>query len=217
MKTLANRHPLFKFSIALIASGVALLISMTYEILPHTRIMLCWDAFVLCYLILSWITFSFVDTNGITKSAKNQDKSHTIIFIILFSATIFSVYIILSLLKSNDELKTDKGLVESISFLGIFFSWMLFHTIYSFRYAHLYYSREKGINGKKPGLNFLGDKDPDYMDFAYFSFVIGMTFQVSDVSINSQEIRKIVLIHSLLSFIFNVVIIALCVNAVVNI
>jgi uncharacterized membrane protein len=150
-------------------------------------------------------------------SALSIDVLPTIIFIILFSATIFSVYIILSLLKSNDELKTDKGLVESISFLGIFFSWMLFHTIYSFRYAHLYYSREKGINGKKPGLNFLGDKDPDYMDFAYFSFVIGMTFQVSDVSINSQEIRKIVLIHSLLSFIFNVVIIALCVNAVVNI
>ncbi len=211
------KHPVLRFSGAMIISFIPLLLSLPYVMLPQTRIMICWDAFVLCYLILSWMTFRYEDTTGIKHTAKNLDSSHNFIFAVLFIATIFSVYIVLSLVKSEEVLKKDKGIVETISFLGIFFSWMLLHTNYSFHYAHLYYGMGKKITDSKPGLYFPGDKDPDYMDFAYFSFVIGMTFQVSDVIINSQQIRKIVLIHSLLSFIFNVVIIALCVNAVVNI
>jgi uncharacterized membrane protein len=85
------------------------------------------------------------------------------------------------------------------------------------RYAHTYYGDPDGPAGPMShaaGLEFPGDREPDYMDFAYFSFVIGMTFQVSDVVITSRDFRKLVLIHAMLSFGFNTVILALALNTV---
>jgi uncharacterized membrane protein len=105
------------------------------------------------------------------------------------------------------------GLIAVIS------SWMLVHTVFGLRYAHTYYGDPDGPAGPQPhagGLEFPGDRDPDYMDFAYFSFVIGMTFQVSDVQITSRDFRKLVLLHGMLSFGFNTVILALTINTVSN-
>jgi len=79
----------------------------------------------------------------------------------------------------------------------------------------MYYGNE--TKAGEGGLCFPGENNPNYIDFAYFSFVIGMTFQVADVSIHSRLFRRNVLLHSLLSFGFNVVIISICVNAIVNI
>jgi uncharacterized membrane protein len=96
-------------------------------------------------------------------------------------------------------------------------SWMLVHTVFSLRYAHTYYGDPDGPAGPQPhagGLEFPGDREPDYLDFAYFSFVIGMTFQVSDVVITSRDFRKLVLLHSMLAFGFNTVILALAINTV---
>jgi uncharacterized membrane protein len=64
------------------------------------------------------------------------------------------------------------------------------------------------------GLDFLNEKRPDYLDFAYFSFVIGMTFQVSDVTVSSSRIRRLVLLHGLISFLFNTIIVALSINII---
>ena len=88
------------------------------------------------------------------------------------------------------------------------------HTIFSFHYAHEYYDeRSDGIIG---GLKFPGDTKPDYWDFLYFSLVIGMTSQVSDVAVTSKVIRRMVAIHGVLSFFFNVTVLALTVNIVSN-
>ena len=95
----------------------------------------------------------------------------------------------------------------------MFMSWGLVHTTFSIRYAHLYYGNSSSKDVKGHGLDFPGDVDPDFIDFAYFSFVIGMTFQVSDVEISSRRIRRLTLVHSLISFIFNTVIVALTINA----
>jgi uncharacterized membrane protein len=95
------------------------------------------------------------------------------------------------------------------------FSWILIHTIFTLRYAHIYY----GDDENKPdihagGLIFPGGNRPEYMDFAYFSFVLGMTFQVSDVQITTARLRKLALVHGLLSFGFNTIMIALTINLV---
>jgi len=224
IEKITHLHPLCKLLIAVSISILSLLISFSYEMDPLLRIMICWDVFAFCYLTISWITFRYVSTDRIRYVAKNQDSSHRVIFIILFLATIFSLIVIFLLLKSRGEWDLNKGLVAFIYLLGIFFSWMLLHTIYTFHYAHLYYGKDKGKETKadEGGLRFPGkdlnyDKNPNYIDFAYFSFVIGMTFQVSDVTIDSRRIRGNVLFHSLLSFGFNVVIISICVNAIVNI
>ena len=95
-------------------------------------------------------------------------------------------------------------------------SWALLHTVYSLRYAHTYYgdSDQPGVQQHAGGLIFPGDRPPNYFDFAYFSFVVGMTCQVSDVQITSRRLRRITLFHSVLSFGFNTIILALLINTV---
>jgi uncharacterized membrane protein len=104
-----------------------------------------------------------------------------------------------------------------MSLLAVISSWMLVHTVFGLRYAHTFYgdhdnsAKEDEYAG---GLLFPGETMPNYMDFAYFSFTIGMTFQVSDVQIVSREFRQLVLLHGMLSFGFNTVILALTINTV---
>jgi uncharacterized membrane protein len=89
--------------------------------------------------------------------------------------------------------------------------------LFASKYAHLYYGdHPTRKNEIAKGLDIPGDESPDYMDFAYFAFVIGMTFQVSDIEINSKRMRRLVLMHGLISFIFNTVIVALSINVIVN-
>ena len=91
----------------------------------------------------------------------------------------------------------------------ILLSWTFIHTIFALHYAHEYYG-ERGT--KKRGLAFLNENEPDYWDFVYFSFVIGMTSQVSDVTVSSRNIRRTVTAHGVVSFLFNVALVALMVN-----
>ena len=93
-------------------------------------------------------------------------------------------------------------------------SWFLIHTVFAMHYAHGYYHDEDEGPGfaSAGGLEFPNEKEPDFLDFAYFSFVIGMTCQVSDVQVSSQGMRRLALVHGLLSFVFNTVILALSIN-----
>jgi len=95
-------------------------------------------------------------------------------------------------------------------------SWALLQTVYSLRYAHAFYgdSDDAGVQKHAGGLIFPGDRPPNYFDFAYFSFVVGMTCQVSDVQITSGRMRRITLVHSVLAFGFNTLILALLINTV---
>ena len=103
----------------------------------------------------------------------------------------------------------------SLTFLALGFSWLLIHTRFAFHYAHRYYNickqQDTQIDG---GLDFPGEREPDYLDFAYFSFVIGTTFQVSDVEITSRTLRRTVLVHGLLSFALNTFVVALTINII---
>ena len=89
------------------------------------------------------------------------------------------------------------------------------HTIFGFHYAHLYYGDDTNDSTRHAeGLEFPGEKKPDYLDFAYFSFVIGMTFQVSDTAVHSRSIRRLVLLHGLISFGLNTFVVALTINLI---
>jgi uncharacterized membrane protein len=92
---------------------------------------------------------------------------------------------------------------------AVVIAWLLTHTAYALRYAHLYYRDDDNGVG---GLVFPGDEQPDAVDFAYFSFTIGMCFQVSDVTITSRPIRREVLFHGCLSFAYNTAVLALALN-----
>lgn len=186
---------------------------------PAIQFILVWSSFAFTGLLLFWITILTAEVNEVKNIAKQQDSSRTIVFFfVLFAATI-SLFAVIILLKILPDTKA-AGYKYHIGFsiISVVLSWTLIHTVFTFRYAHLYYTchkEEKGIQKEtRGGLQFPGDGEPDYMDFAYFSFVIGMTFQVSDVSISSRQIRHLSLFHAIISFVFNTVILALSVGII---
>jgi uncharacterized membrane protein len=108
-----------------------------------------------------------------------------------------------------------RDLFVGLCLLAVATAWLLTHTAYTLRYAHLYY--RDGGQGDEGGLTFPGESPPAYLDFAYFSFTVGMCFQVSDVAVSSARIRRATLSQALLSFLYNTVILAVALNLVVGI
>ncbi|WP_374949488.1 DUF1345 domain-containing protein [Mucilaginibacter sp.] len=178
--------------------------------------LITWVGFSLTIIILSWIVILWAHPKDIRKIARLEDSSRYLISLFVTSASLISLLAIFLLLKSSkgESQQTVAGYVF-LSMGAVVTSWWLVHTIYTLRYAHLYYSVEKGNRNPAGGLEFPGDdKEPDYMDFVYFSFVLGMTFQVSDVEISSKLIRRIAWRHGLISFAFNTAIVALSINVI---
>jgi len=180
-----------------------------------TSVLLSWDTFCLALIGLSWITFFGIGAADVHRQAQRQDESRYGTFLLSLCAVCVSMIGILLLMHPNDETSHVKELHRAASLLGVGLSWVLLHTLFTLRYAHLYYTDPEAAttgSAQVGGLEFPGDKAPDYTDFAYFSFVLGMTFQVSDVSIQDRGIRRVVLLHSLISFAFNTIVVALSVS-----
>ncbi|GAA3958979.1 DUF1345 domain-containing protein [Pedobacter ginsengiterrae] len=172
-----------------------------------THVMLGWDVFCILLISLHWYMFFHTSAAETHIKAKMQDETRSEIFAIVLISTFAGLLAVILLLINKDIEPID--LIVAIS--GMFLSWFLVHTTFGMRYAHLYYGDSKTNKGS--GLDFPGNDEPDFIDFAYFSFVLGMTFQVSDVEISSRKIRRLSLLHSLIAFIFNTVIVALTINA----
>jgi len=144
-----------------------------------------------------------------------EDTSRVVIFFVTLICATASMLAVILLLTTKHETSSIKLLHLVIAITGMTLSWSLVHTVFAVRYAHMFYADHKTKpNTHAGGLDFPGEDKPDFVDFAYFSFVLGMTFQVSDVSISSRKIRRMVLWHGLISFGYNVVIIALTINVV---
>jgi uncharacterized membrane protein len=186
---------------------------------PAIQFILVWSSFAFSSLVLFWITIAKAEVHEVKFIAKRQDSSRTIVFFFVLFAAIISLFAVIILLKILPDTKA-AGYRYHIGFsiISVVLSWTLIHTVFTFRYAHLYYTcrqEEKGIEKESEGgLQFPGDDSPDYLDFAYFSFVLGMTFQVSDVTITSRQIRHLALFHGLISFVYNTVILALSVSII---
>lgn len=209
-------NALVKFSIALVAALIVLFL-MRHESGP-LQVMSAWVCFSVVMLAISWTVMLTAHPREITHIAKNQDLSRTLLlFIIVVSSFVSLVTIILMLrqLPGAGEKGYYFSVILSIASVGC--SWFLIHTVFTSHYAHLFYTcRADEVIDKqyKGGLEFPNQKAPDFRDFAYFSFVIGMTFQVSDVVITSGMIRRRVLLHGLISFLFNTIIIAVSINII---
>jgi uncharacterized membrane protein len=180
-----------------------------------SRIMLAWDVFSFCLLSLYWFIFYTTSPSHIRKLAATEDTSRLVIFIVTLISATASMLAVVLLLTTKHETSQLKILHLVIAIAGMTLSWSLVHTVFAVRYAHLYYADHKIKPGTHAGgLDFPDEDKPDFVDFAYFSFVLGMTFQVSDVSITLKKIRRMVLWHSLISFGYNAVIIALTINVI---
>jgi uncharacterized membrane protein len=180
---------------------------------PPTAIIAGWDSFACSLLLLLWLAIINSGIDHIRFHARAQDLSRALIFIFTILAACSSVFAVIFLLSAAKK-TSHLGLHATLSALAIVGSWALVHTMFAMRYAHAYYG-ERGIPEENcGGLEFPSDNKPDYLDFAYFSFVIGMTAQVSDVQITSKSLRTLALVHGVLSFAFNTIILALTINTI---
>lgn len=180
---------------------------------PMTRAVAAWDAGVLVYVIAAAQLFLTEPMSALPAHAARDQEGEWTIFAVTLAAAAFSLIAVVEVFAgmhgaSPAARNLRLGLVAGTLFL----SWLMVHTTFTFRYAHEYYDAERSPPEFDRGLDFPGDSPPDYMDFLYFSLVLGMTFQVSDVQITAGAMRRLALLHGLLSFLFNTVILALTVN-----
>ena len=204
--------------ISLLFSIIVYSVLLAFSINGNSRIILSWDVFCVTALVFSWMLFFTTQANELCHIVAKQDENLKTIFSIILIAVVLSLIGTLALINEKNDTTDDKLFHSIISLSPIIFSWLLLHTTFTIRYAHLYHDHNQLNTGSKVGgIEFPGKIKPDYLDFAYFSFVIGMTFQVSDVVITSQVIRRFVLMHSLISFVFNTVVVALTISAISNI
>ena len=212
-----NPERQLRLLIAILFSGVVFLLLPSRLLLP-TRVIIAWDAGFVCLLALISSIMISATPQKMRHRAQQQDANRWVISNIVIGAACASLLAILVMLKS-----TPKGssitlltLHLTLSAVTIVSSWLLMHTVFALHYAHKYYrdNRATPMVDDSEGLDFPRQKQPDYWDFLYFSVVIGMTFQVSDVQITSRSMRRLVLVHGVLSFFFNTVILALSINLV---
>lgn len=181
--------------------------------LPH--IIFSWDIFCILMLITTWITFYSTPPVRIREQARKEDSTRVVVFFIVLIATCISLLAVILILITKASTTTEKAVAMPVAVACLFLSWCLVHTIFAIRYAHMYYAdHEKQKENPAGGLDFPKEDHPDFVDFAYFAFTLGMTFQVSDVEISARRIRRLAFWHSLLSFGYNATIIALTVNVI---
>lgn len=172
-------------------------------------------------LFLGWTAYAVqgVSIAKLRKRARDLDDSAWVVSLLVVIAALISLLGLgLIIYGKGDASGLVLGLRLGFGGASMISSWFLIHTVLALHYAHLYYGDEEG-DGKKAdrkGLDFPGKLEPDYWDFFYYSFVIGMTCQVSDVSIQSRGMRRLTLAHSVVSFFFNTTVIALTVNLIAS-
>jgi uncharacterized membrane protein len=174
-----------------------------------TRLLVGWDVGVGLYLVLAMRMMAVADVHHIRLRARLQDDGQFTILGLTAIAALASLGAIVALLgMSGAENRQPPQLLLGV--VTILLSWAFTHTMFAIHYAHEFYDENGGKGG---GLIFPGDlHEPDYWDFVYFSFVIGMTSQVSDVAVTCRPIRHTVSAHGIISFVFNVTLLALTVN-----
>ena len=206
--TIARLDATHRLFIALLAAGISSLVIPAQVPLP-ARIIIVWVAFATAILLLSWTSILTSHPRDLPQLSRRQDSSRTFILIVVVVSAIASLFAVVSLLNSMDKNRNEHIFLPLLAVLS---AWTLVHTIFTLHYAHLYYGLNTRQKKRSGGLDFPHETEPDYIDFAYFSFVIGMTSQVSDVAVGSKAMRRTALIHGVLSFFFNVVIIAFTIS-----
>ena len=195
-------------------SGVAVL-ALPLPMGWQLRGLLGWCVGATVYLVLAWWLCIRFDAARTRARAQAQDEPSIVIFLLLVLATLACVLAITVLMQDVKDLTgLQRVLYIALFMVALGTSWLFIQAMFAFHYAHRYYQEQRRNEPDGAGLRFPGKLDPDYFDFLYFAHVVGMTSQVSDVQVTSREMRQITLVHSLLSFAFNIVILALSINVI---
>ncbi|AHJ99400.1 hypothetical protein Hsw_3805 [Hymenobacter swuensis DY53] len=200
-----------RLTIGVLPAGLLLACTPAGWPLPM-RLLTAWAGFTFTTLLVTWLIILVADVGHIRRIATREDPGRVLSFGVVLLAALASLLGVL-LLLSSVRAAPDPLLPAhvAIATVGVLTAWLLVHTLFTLRYAHLYYDSTGGR--AEGGLAFPGDEqEPDYLDFAYFAFVIGMTAQTADVAIADRTMRRLALLHGLLSFGFNTAVVALAIN-----
>ena len=172
------------------------------------RYVAAWCAFAFVLLVMIWFGAMSGDPQRTRRRAAANDPGKNLVLIVIFAACVVGFLTAIAVLGHDPASRIHPRVTIVLALLAIALSWALIHTAMTLRYAHLYYFDDGSVGG----LEIPGCPEPSDYDFAYFAFIIGMTFQTSDVNITDRSIRKLALLHGLISFWFNIAIIAVTVN-----
>ncbi len=174
-----------------------------------SSVLLGWCAGVLAYLVAAIWNVFHATTATIRQRAALLDEGAGAVLFLTVAAAVASIAAIVAELAEAKE-SSHASAAATLAVITIMLSWAFIHMVFAFHYAHEYYGRSDGDAAK--GLDFPSTKNPNYRDFIYFSFVIGMTAQVADVAATSTGMRMVILAHSIVAFFFNTAILALGIN-----
>lgn len=189
------------------ALGIAIGVVLPPEWRPVMRILIGWDACVAIYLVLAFRAMADCDIGRMRRRAALLNEGRIAFLALPALAALASLGAIVAELGAKEAAHAPAHL--ALALVTIALSWAFTHTIFALHYAHEFYTEARHEDG---GLAFPGKQQPDYWDFVYFSLVIGMTSQVSDVAVTAKSIRRTVSAHGVVSFFFNATLLALMVN-----
>jgi uncharacterized membrane protein len=168
-----------------------------------------WDVAVLIYLVWVWSSVWRLNPGLTAQLAKREDPSTAVAELMVVGAgTALLVAVGFALVRAGQARGGMRDFLVALGLLSVLLSWTVVHTVYMLRYARAYYAEPVG------GIEFNEEEPPTYTDFAYFSFTVGMTFQVADTNITSKAVRRVTLHHALLSYLFGAVLLGLVINVV---
>jgi uncharacterized membrane protein len=168
-----------------------------------------WDGMGLSYLALVWPVVATSDPTATARLAGAEEGSRRSSEAVLLGAgTASLVAVAFTLAEAGRDHQTARAALIVVAIASVALSWACIHTVYTLRYARLYFTQPVG------GIGFAGDDPPQYLDFAYVAFTIGMTYQVSDTDITKTTIRRATTLHALLAYLFGAVILAVAVSTV---
>jgi uncharacterized membrane protein len=199
----AGMRVLVSFAVGIAAFGIAWLATPW-----QAASLIGWS--VAAAVFIAWIWFMVAGMGGAAtaRHAAVEDLSRSTADLVLILASVTSLIGVgLSLLEASDTEGLEKAMIVAVASVSVILSWATVHTVFTLRYARLYY-------GGGGGIDFNGDRAPAYTDFAYLAFTIGMTYQVSDTSIASKAIRRTALRHAYMSYLFGTVVVAMTINVV---
>lgn len=214
--TLLHRH--VAFYLAAIAAALAFGVAMW--LVPLLAVVIAANAFFLTYLTLSLIALPSLTADYLRDHAASSDVPVGFIFLITLGAV--AVAIVSLFLTINAKSAPDPTSYV-LSLTAVPLGWLTIHMMAAIHYAHLYWqpdeeagSEEKSTAKARRGLDFPGTEEPRGIDFVYFSYVVGMTAQTSDVAVTTSGMRRINILHAIVSFFFNTVLVAAAVNLAVS-
>lgn len=191
-----------------LAVGVVVAVVASFFDVVHHAIIAGWAVACLVYVVWIWSTVWRMDAADTRSHATLEDPGRRTVDLVLIIAAMASVIAVVWVLVDARSLKGGAQVgVALLAIVSVALSWLLVHTLYTLRYARIYYRKDGGVD-------FNQDEPPQYSDFAYLAFTLGMTFQVSDTNISSTYVRRTILGHTLLSYVFGTVIVAATVNLV---